>query len=192
MSVLQRSIWRWAPVLGVPCLPPFSPPLVEVRENPEFFSPTSQDHTKWPRCLLWRGWLPGLSSLTFGTPFAVAACDVPCNNLEVTLGSPVPRGVLIAPDLDYMAEAVPTHPNVWSDGSRDAVQHVDVEVAGCRVFTHAPASIFDKRNWGHAQDLDVEHEGRSGIFASDPTPFDNLNVLGGVAKLIDRGLRKSP
>ena len=32
------------------------PPLVEIREHPEF-------HDPWPRCLLWRGWLPLLSEV---------------------------------------------------------------------------------------------------------------------------------
>ena len=36
------------------------PPLLHVRELPEFASLISMD-SRWPRCLLWHGWLSGLS-----------------------------------------------------------------------------------------------------------------------------------
>ena len=34
------------------------PPLVEIRENPEFHDLMRMDKSHWPRCLLWHGWLP--------------------------------------------------------------------------------------------------------------------------------------
>ena len=37
------------------------PPLVEIRENPEFHDLMRMDKAHWPRCLLWHGWLPMLS-----------------------------------------------------------------------------------------------------------------------------------
>ena len=37
------------------------PPLVEIRENPEFHDLMRMDKGHWPRCLLWHGWLPLLS-----------------------------------------------------------------------------------------------------------------------------------
>ena len=40
-----------------------SPPLQHVRDLPEFASLTSLDRSKWPRCLLWHGWLPGLNDI---------------------------------------------------------------------------------------------------------------------------------
>ena len=40
------------------------PPFVELRNQPEFLPLMSRDRTHWPRCLLWHGWLPGLSSRT--------------------------------------------------------------------------------------------------------------------------------
>ena len=36
-------------------------PLVEIRENPEFHDLMRLDKARWPRCLLWHGWLPMLS-----------------------------------------------------------------------------------------------------------------------------------
>ena len=36
------------------------PPLVEIRENPEFHDLMRMDEGHWPGCLLWHGWLPML------------------------------------------------------------------------------------------------------------------------------------
>ena len=33
------------------------PPLVEIRENPEFHDLMRLGKAHWARCLLWRGWL---------------------------------------------------------------------------------------------------------------------------------------
>ena len=37
------------------------PPLVQIRESPEFRDLMRMDKAHWPRCLLWHGWLPMLS-----------------------------------------------------------------------------------------------------------------------------------
>ena len=37
------------------------PPLVEIRENPEFHDLMRMDKAHWPCCLLWHGWLLLLS-----------------------------------------------------------------------------------------------------------------------------------
>ena len=44
------------------------PPLVEIRENPEFHDLMRLDKTHWPRCLLWHGWLPMLSGVNGASP----------------------------------------------------------------------------------------------------------------------------
>ena len=46
-----------------------SPSLQHVRELPEFASLMSLDRSKWPRCLLWHGWLPGLCDISDGDPW---------------------------------------------------------------------------------------------------------------------------
>ena len=46
----------------------------------------NRDRTNWPRCLLWHGWLPGLTSGSSGSPWAVASSDLACHNLEMALG----------------------------------------------------------------------------------------------------------
>ena len=45
------------------------PPLVEIREHPEFHDLMELDKTSWPRCLLWHGWLPLLSGTNGGSPW---------------------------------------------------------------------------------------------------------------------------
>ena len=37
------------------------PPCVKPRNHPEIASLFTQGRTKWPRCMLWHGWLPGLT-----------------------------------------------------------------------------------------------------------------------------------
>ena len=56
-------------------------------------------------------------------------------------------------------------PIFGTDGSREAIPHLDVEIAGAGAFVHSPAIIFDSHHWGHAQDLDDPHEGSSHIFS---------------------------
>ena len=44
------------------------PPLVEIREHPEFHDLMEMGKTSWPRCLLWHGWLPLHSGANGGSP----------------------------------------------------------------------------------------------------------------------------
>ena len=48
------------------------PPLVEIREHPEFHGLLEMDKSSWPRCLLWHGWLPLLSGVN-GDPLGLRA-----------------------------------------------------------------------------------------------------------------------
>ena len=63
-----------------------------------------------------------------------------------------------------MVDDVPVAPNIWTDGSREPILHLDVEIAGAGAFVHLWAIIFDSNHSGHAQDLDDPHEGSSHIF----------------------------
>ena len=105
-----------------------------------------------------------------------------------------------------MVDDVHVAPNTWTDGIREPIPYLDVEVTGAGAFVHSPAIIFDSIHWGHAQDLDDSHEGSSHIFLGVLGPIqsvqraeywgvilalqaysgfhigiDNLNVLRGVA-----------
>ena len=116
-----------------------------------------------------------------------------------------------------MVDDVPDDPNIWTDGSREPIPHLDVEIAGAGAFIHSPAIVFDSHHWGHAQDLDDPHEGSSHIFSGIPGPIqsvqraeywgvilalqaysgihigiDNMNVLRGVAALLSHGVPRSP
>ena len=62
------------------------PPLVEVRENPEFHDLIEMDKTSWPRCLLCHGWLPIFSGVNGGSPWALSPAEGASNLLEVALG----------------------------------------------------------------------------------------------------------
>ena len=44
------------------------PPLVEIRENPEFHDLMREDKAHWPRCLLWHSWVPMLSGVDGALP----------------------------------------------------------------------------------------------------------------------------
>ena len=162
-------------------------PFVELRNNPEFLPLMNRDRTNWLRCLLWHGWLPGLTSRTSGSPWAVASIDLACHALEKALG-PHPLSTHSAwhpfwdqDDAQDMVDDVPVAPNIWTDGSKEPIPHLDVEVAGAGAFVHSPAVIFDSNHWGYAQDLDDPHEGSSHIFSGFLALFSlsrGLNVGG--------------
>ena len=104
------------------------PPLVEIRENPEFHDLMRMDESHWPRCLLWHGWLHLLSGTGDGSPWADSADDAAVYMLESALGSyssDIPQGwdVPQSVDWDSASDRLPPSPDVWTDGSlvRDEV-----------------------------------------------------------------------
>ena len=62
-------------------------PLQHVRELPEFAYLMSLDRSKWPRCLLWHGWLSGLSGSSDRDPWATSFGDLAFVELERYLGT---------------------------------------------------------------------------------------------------------
>ena len=146
------------------------PPFVDLRNQPEFLPLMSKDRTHWPRCLLWHGWLPGLSSRTVGTPWAVASSDLASSCLENAFGSYPPSASSAwklfwdQDDVQDMIDSLPDYTNIWTDVSREPIPHLDVDIAGAGAFVHSPSFIFDSHHWGHAQDVDDPHEGSSHIF----------------------------
>ena len=133
------------------------------------------------------------------TPFSLVALDALC-------GKPT--------DVDYMTELNPAAPNLWTAGSRDSIDHLSVAIAISGVFIQSPSGVFDDHSSGHCQDLDGSDEGSPRLFVSVPgspsncptsgilemvilafqafsgkhVGIDNLNVLRGVAGLIQQGL----
>ena len=64
-------------------------PYLELRRSRKFAYLKKQDRTKWPRCMLWHGWLPDLTARPTGSPWAVAAGDLASHDLEKSLGYPL-------------------------------------------------------------------------------------------------------
>ena len=63
------------------------PPLQHVRDLPEFAFLMSLNRSKWPRCLLWHGWLPGLNGLVGDKPWALSFGELASIDLESRLGA---------------------------------------------------------------------------------------------------------
>ena len=61
--------------------------LLHVRELPEFSYLLSLDRSKWPRCLLWHGSLPGLSCNGGRAPWAASFGHLASLELEGHLGA---------------------------------------------------------------------------------------------------------
>ena len=196
-------------------------PLVAVRESPEFHGIVSLDKAGWPRCLLWRGWLPALSGVD-DDPWAADAADVASKRLEVALGSHV--GVSQEPGGEFslvegdapLADA----PDVWSDGSLVLDGFSGIGVAGCGVYAHASGAAWFGRRWGHLDLLPPLPDGAGeacGLYCSIPGPMqtvqraeiwgvlaavqgcirmhvgvDNLNVVRHVSRIIDDECTSKP
>ena len=114
VPVLRRTRWGWAFNLGVSFLLLSSSQL--TFGTIPIFHLVSQDRTKRPRCLLWHGWLPGLSSRTFGTSWAVVPGDLALHTFGTSFGSyPLKLGTSRCvgwdlADLEDMADSVPPLP----------------------------------------------------------------------------------
>ena len=132
-----------------------SPPLQHVRELPEFAFLMSLDRSRWPRCLLWHGWLPGLNGLLGNRPWALSFGELASCHLERCLGSyPVGFSDAWTPpdywDADDIALEMPEHPDVWTDGSREDFSSVGgFEVAGAVAYLPASEIAFDHSVLGH-------------------------------------------
>ena len=72
-----------------------------------------------------------------GAPWAVAASDLACHNLEKVLGSHS-ISTCDQEDAQDMDDTVPDKPNIWTDGSREPIPHLDVEVAGAGALHTLP------------------------------------------------------
>ena len=134
----------------------FSPPslpLLHVRELPEFATLSSLDRSKWPRCLLWHGWLPGLSGAGERDLWATSFGDLACGGLERCLGAhPVDCSGFWTPpeywDADDIVLEMSDHPEIWTDGSREDFSSVGgFEVAGAGIHLPASEVAFECSVW---------------------------------------------
>ena len=117
------------------------PPLVEIRENPEFHDLMRMDKAHWPRCLLWHGWLPMLSGVNGASPWAVDASESAAYLVEVALGR-YSSGLItewgLSGDFDHddAAASLTDHPDVWTDGSLVLDRVTGVSSSGSGFFAH--------------------------------------------------------
>ena len=112
----------------------------------------SLDRSKWPRCLLWHGWLPGLSGIGQRDPWATSFGDVASFHLERCLAYPVDFGGAWTPpdywDAAGIALEMPEHPDVWTDGGREDFSSIGgFEVADAGVYLPASELAFDGLIW---------------------------------------------
>ena len=140
------------------------PPLVEIRENPEFHDLMRMDKSQWSRCLLWHGWLPFLSGVDGDSPWAVTAGEAAVNMLECSLGSysaqvfcdwEASAGV----DWDVAASRLPANPDVWTDGSLILDEISGAASAGSGVYARLRADAWEHRRWGHFDELGITLDG---------------------------------
>ena len=126
------------------------PPLVEIRENPEFHDLMRMDKAHWPRCLLWHGWLPMLSGCNGDSPWAGTAAESSHYLVEAALGgySSAMISAWDPPD-DFDSSAasrlVPDHPNAWTDGSLVLDTVAGISSSGAGFFAHQAALKWDVR-----------------------------------------------
>ena len=131
--------------------------LVRVRELPEFMLLMSRDRSIWPRCLLWHGWLPGLSTAGMRDPYAAYFGQLAHRSLEQVLDAyPADASDFWTPpdfwDADDLALGLDHHPSVWTDGSREDYPTGGFEVADAGVFLPAPEEAMREAVWGTTEE----------------------------------------
>ena len=133
-------------------------PLQHVPDLPDFSFLMSLDRRKWPRSLLWHGWLPGLNGMLNDKPSALSFGESASFHLERCLGAyPVDFAAAWTPpdcwDADDIALEIPDHPNIWTDGSREDFSSIgSFEVAGAGVYLPAAEVAFEHSVWGTVEE----------------------------------------
>ena len=118
----------------------------------------SLNRSKWPRCLLWHGWLPALNGMLNDKPWALSFGELASFRLERCLGAyPVGFAAAWTPpeywDADDIALEIPDRPNIWTDGSREDFSSIGgFEVAGADVNLPAAEVAFDHSVWGTVEE----------------------------------------
>ena len=104
--------------------------LVHVWELPEFMLLITRDRSTWPRCLLWHGWLPCLSTAGERDPSAACVGQLAHTSLEQIVGAyPSDASGFWTPP-DFFLIGLEDHPSVWADDSREEYPIGGFDVAG--------------------------------------------------------------
>ena len=195
------------------------PPLVEIRENPEFHELMEMDKSFWSRCLLWHGWLPLLSGANLGSPWARDLSQGAGNLLESALGSYSSSPLLdwqlpVDFDAESAALQVAVEPDVWTDGGRIEDRLSTVSSSGAGFSSGHSDRFWAGCTWWH---VDSDDQGDRAVascrgYCSVPGPLqtvqraefwgvilacvhlgvDNLNVVRHVGRLLDNSLGARP
>ena len=155
------------------------PPLVQIRENPEFHDLIQMDKGTWPRCLLWHGWLPALD---IGGVWATEPQGMATSVIENHLGgySGDDLNGWSANDVwtaGVRAGALSANPDVWTDGSLVQDRFSNIRCGGAGVFAFCSGADWFHRSGGHLEllppDLDTGTE-RSMLYFSIPKPLQTV------------------
>ena len=154
------------------------PPLVEIRENPEFHDLMRMDKAHWPRCLLWHGWLPMLSGANGASPWAMDASESAAYLVEVALGR-YSSGLISewgpSDDHDDAAASLTDHPDVWTDGSLVLDRVTGVSSSGSSFFAHQAECFWRGCRWGHVDGVyPVPDRAYCRGFSSVPGPLQSV------------------
>ena len=139
------------------------PPLVEIRENPEFHELRREDKAQWRRCLLWHGWLPMLSGVNGASSWAVDASESAAYLVEVALGR-YSSGLVTewSPSDEFdearAASSLPDYPTARADGSLVLDPVTGVSSSGSGFFAHQSEHCWSGRRWGHVDGIRVDHD----------------------------------
>ena len=157
------------------------PPLVEIRENPEFHELMEMDKSFWPRCLLWHGWLLLLSGANLGSPWAQDLSQGAGNLLESALGSYSSVSLLdwrlpVGFDAETAALQVARDPDVWTDGSRIEDRLSTVSSSGAGFSSGHSDRFWAGCTWGH---VDCDDQGDRAVascrgYCSVPGPLQTV------------------
>ena len=129
------------------------PPLVGIRESPEFHDLMRMNKGHWPRCLLWHGWLPMLSAVNGASPWTASASEGAGCLVEVALGQYSPRLLdewSPSDEFDAVqaASSMSDHTNVWTDGSFVLDRVTGVSSSGAFFFfAHQSDDCWCTRSW---------------------------------------------
>ena len=151
---------------------------------PEFAFLMSLDRSKWPRCLLWHGWLPGLNGMMNDKPWALSFGELASFHLERCLGAyPVDFAAAWTPPDYWDADDIALEVRIlniwtiWTDGSREDFSSIGVfEVAGAGVYLSAAEVAFDHSVWGTVEEYGDARVERCRAFLPVPGAFADCST----------------
>ena len=93
-------------------------PLTHIREDPQYATLMAHDTSERPRCVLWHGWLPQLTTRIDKSPWAVSTSDSVDACLVTALGGcPIDPGAecgshCTTEDIADLVDEVPVQPDM--------------------------------------------------------------------------------